>query len=454
MSTRCKCSGGNHSRRMQLWPLLEGLARHGVRAVVFDTGKRSVGGRAATRTTADASIHSNWINNHLSKAQLVFDHAAQCFTATDPWFNQQVTAWLASGVVQQWQGPVGTLKAGGIFQQFGADQQLYVAAGGMRRLAQHMADQVVTASKGAIQVVRPMWVSRMVAVHAAGGWQLTGNNKGQGTFGAVVIAHNGKCANRLVGPSGAPAIAKQLMKLRLSAVWVTMVAFEQPVRVPARMEGAFIQGSHVLSWAGNNTAKLQLLHPAPYSQLQCWTLISTNSYGQANKVPQEKVPAYVANKVAHEMIAEFSRVLGSNVQLPKPVFTRCQLWGAALPLNAPKVSCILDPASRVGICGDWLTGASIQSAVLSGWALADRLAALQGRTTAEAANLAIGLDTPFQPLSEVEIGEFPGLLKVPVASGSANGAAARGRADIGSVDCGSNGGKLVAGSRSTARPQQ
>eukprot|EP00879_Flechtneria_rotunda_P025031 GHRR01026564.1.p1 GENE.GHRR01026564.1~~GHRR01026564.1.p1 ORF type:complete len:266 (+),score=81.45 GHRR01026564.1:113-910(+) len=174
----------------------QGLARHGVRAVVFDTGKRSVGGRAATRTTADASIHSNWINNHLSKAQLVFDHAAQCFTATDPWFNQQVTAWLASGVVQQWQGPVGTLKAGGIFQQFGADQQLYVAAGGMRRLAQHMADQVVTASKGAIQVVRPMWVSRMVAVHAAGGWQLTGNNKGQGTFGAVVIAHNGKCANR------------------------------------------------------------------------------------------------------------------------------------------------------------------------------------------------------------------------------------------------------------------
>lgn len=36
---------------------------------------------------------------------------------------------------------------------------------------------------------------------------------------------------------------------------------------------------------------------------------------------------------------------------------RVQLWGAALPLNSPKVPCILDPAARVGVCGDWLTGA-------------------------------------------------------------------------------------------------
>lgn len=35
---------------------------------------------------------------------------------------------------------------------------------------------------------------------------------------------------------------------------------------------------------------------------------------------------------------------------------RVQLWGAALPLNSPKVPCILDPAARVGVCGDWLTG--------------------------------------------------------------------------------------------------
>jgi hypothetical protein len=45
-----------------------------------------------------------------------------------------------------------------------------------------------------MDVRRPMWVARVAATPK--GWQLTGNNKSQGHFDAVVIAHNGKCANR------------------------------------------------------------------------------------------------------------------------------------------------------------------------------------------------------------------------------------------------------------------
>lgn len=48
-----------------------------------------------------------------------------------------------------------------------------------------------------MDVRRPMWVARASA--AAQGWQLTGNNKSQGFYDAVVIAHNGKCANRCAG---------------------------------------------------------------------------------------------------------------------------------------------------------------------------------------------------------------------------------------------------------------
>jgi hypothetical protein len=50
--------------------------------------------------------------------------------------------------------------------------------------------------------------------------------------------------------------------------------------------GAFVQGSSVLSWVGNNTAKLQLQHGGPHSNMQCWTLISTNSYGQVGAAAQ------------------------------------------------------------------------------------------------------------------------------------------------------------------------
>lgn len=136
---------------------------------------------------------------------------------------------------------------------------------------------------------------------------------------------------RLVGPTGAPLIARQLMGLRLSAVWALMVAFDRPI--PAGFEGvaecvggggghslqegptdwrcqinakapplaayigtlmegslapgcrplprcsshllpllplagAFIEGSPVLSWAANNTAKMGLTHQP--DGISCW----------------------------------------------------------------------------------------------------------------------------------------------------------------------------------------
>lgn len=68
-------------------------------------------------------------------------------------------------------------------------------------------------------------------------------------------------------------------------------------------------------------------------------------------------------------------------------------------------------------------GASLQSAWLSGRDLADRLAALRGKTPEQVQQLAIGLQEQFVPLAEAtssaaEIGEFPGC-KVPAAASPA-----------------------------------
>jgi predicted NAD/FAD-dependent oxidoreductase len=78
----------------------QGLVAHGMRAVVFDTGEHGVGGRAATHTTADRSVHADWLSSSdglQGGAGLLFDHAAQCFTATQPAFKQQCDAWEAAG---------------------------------------------------------------------------------------------------------------------------------------------------------------------------------------------------------------------------------------------------------------------------------------------------------------------------------------------------------------------
>lgn len=47
--------------------------------------------------------------------------------------------------------------------------------------------------------------------------------------------------------------------------------------------------------------------------------------------------------------------------------------GAALPTNTPDIPCIFDPHGRAGICGDWLTGSSLEAAFLSGKALANHV---------------------------------------------------------------------------------
>lgn len=86
---------------------------------------------------------------------------------------------------------------------------------------------------------------------------------------------------------------------------------------------------------------------------------------------------------------------------------------AALPLNSPNVECILDPKSRVGVAGDWLSGSSMEAASVSGISLARRLAALQGAS--DGSEQEIGLHDGFTALggdSSAEIGGFPGV-KIP-----------------------------------------
>ena len=155
-------------------------------------------------------------------------------------------------------------------------------------------------ASGRVEVRRPCWVGSMA--HSEAGWRLAGRGRDQGTFAAVAIAHNGKCANRLLSGTGADDVERQMRSLRLSSIWALMVAFDAgelcraAPAVAAGMEGAFIgcaglEGSS-LAWVANNTAKLGTRQ----GRVQCWTLLSTDAFGKAIKVPQESVPAEAAEK--------------------------------------------------------------------------------------------------------------------------------------------------------------
>eukprot|EP00667_Euglena_gracilis_P007776 EG_transcript_7861 len=383
--------------------------RHNIRSVVFDTGEHGPGGRLATRRSDDGSFFKNLSTGPEPSNPFIVDHAAQYFTATDEKFiSNGLQPWEANGWIRRWEGPVGTVE-GGVFEAF-PDGDRWIAVGGFRRLAANIARDAERT--GLVELRNPVWVSRMDG-RKDGRWLLKGRVSDESlvykdeAFDFAVVAHNGKCANRLMRfARGAPLVLQQLERLRLSAIWALLVVFPKS-GVNAPFEGAFVKGSGCLAWAANNTAK----HRS--GNVEAWTLFSTPEYGRQNKVPQEAVPPEAAQRVCDEMLAAFARALGRDAKtLPKPVTWRVQMWGAALPTNAPKgpARYILDAASRTAVCGDWLYGPpSIQSAVLSADALADAIAGLRGCSGAAAHALSANLTVPFVSTASAStaLGDFP-----------------------------------------------
>ncbi|KAL8028761.1 hypothetical protein ABFX02_14G181700 [Erythranthe guttata] len=359
------------------------LEKRGIKSTVFDTGIHGLGGRMGTRT--------------IDPQSLIFDHAAQFFTVTDPEFAKMVDIWTKKDLVREWNGPIGELD-GGCFNPLPSSPSRYIGVNGMRPLSESILSET-----SMVNVVRPCWISKLEPYN--GTWYLSENGKPCGQFDAIVIAHNGKCANRLLSSSGLPLIARQMKRLDLNSIWALMAAYEDPLPIP--FEGAFVKGIDSLSWMANNTAKL---FGSQSGGPHCWTYFSSAAFGKQNKVPQESIPTTTAEKVKEAMFEGVEIALGLDKNsLKRPFYTRLQLWGAALPTNSPGIPCIFDPHGRAGICGDWLLGSSLESAALSGMGLANHIADyLQSDGTCPD-DFAVGLHNEFQQLKGYDIGQFPGL---------------------------------------------
>ncbi|KAH9659262.1 hypothetical protein KPL70_023790 [Citrus sinensis] len=216
---------------------------------------------------------------------------------------------------------------------------------------------------------------------------------------------------KYIGVNGMRPLADSLLaqRLELSSVWALLAAFEDPLPLgsASTFEGAFVKGVDSVSWMANNSAKLlNSQSDAPH----CWTFFSTAAYGKQNKVPQENIPTATAEKVKTGMLEGVEAALGRpKGSLQKPIYSRVQLWGAALPTNTPSIPCIFDPHGRAGICGDWLLGSSVESAALSGMALANHIADYLGSDGVRPEEFAVGLHKDFQSLQGHDIGQFPGL---------------------------------------------
>ena len=372
------------------------LVELGLRAVVFDTGAREVGGRCSSRRLSVGGV------------SYVADHSAQYFTVTDRRFAARVQRWLASGACKPWAARIASLDArkGGAAVAAGAAAAAAAAesspghpligGAGMQSISRFLA--------AGVEVRRPVWVSKIRRQGAQ--WQLSGGDgQALGSFDYAVIAHNGKCADRLAASASIPRLhtllrAKFGAKLRspsqpimqLNSLWVLVVVLPPGRGAGAPFDAATVANSPELRWCANNNTKSRPTSatsggaPRPEDVGECWTLISTPEFGAAHKVPQESVPDAKAKEVTALLLAAFARAIGAPPApapggLAPPAFTKLQLWGAAVPLNglksAPGHEFAFDAAAAAGICGDWLCpntlGIGIEAAAVSGDALAEHI---------------------------------------------------------------------------------
>ena len=333
------------------------LEARGYKCKIFDTGKQT-GGRASSRNATD--------------------HAIQ-FIASSPThssaFKTQLQSWHKHGVVQKWNtsNVIGATPA--------TDYYIGSNARGMGAIAQYMSQSLNTPP--AIDT----WISPSNGLRKEGNqWKI----KGHGKFDAVVIAHNGKCADRLTSKINCKRINRLLRvtfndtpstnKMTLNSIYSLIVEIQKDV-LRKDIDGMFCSDkSQILDsmfCQNRKYATPSISTTQETQETETWTLLSNASYAKANKQPQEHLDGTkLTQTIIQTMLQEAFNLASVNkangIHLKAVVKkTKLQLWGAGVPLNTWKPkdgNCFLwDADNQIGVVGDWLKDSSLYGAWESGY---------------------------------------------------------------------------------------
>jgi predicted NAD/FAD-dependent oxidoreductase len=367
---------------------------------VFDTGRLRPGGRCSSRLPGDKpDDEGRPPYQHLSRH--VVDHAAQIITVPpgDNFraFGKMVQNWEEAGVLSRF--PPDTLFSientkdpaspdSFRVENCQSDQPAYYGTQGMNSVPQAMLKE------RNFDIVQDVWVSPSNGVRyldKSGQWKVQAAGKTLGHFDRLVIAHNGKCADRLMSKSPAKAVHNLLRvnfassvakqggnRMTLNSIYsLTFALAEGSVlgkTLPDTFMAAFVKNEPSLRFLSCQSRK----YPSDDSDLQgveVWTLLSSAPFAKKHKAPQEFLPESVVQNVTTLMVNALEGSLGLAEGSVKPLESRLQLWGAAVPLNTWENGrgIVYDDMYRVGVCGDWLVDPSIAGAWTSGDSLGQYL---------------------------------------------------------------------------------
>ncbi len=288
------------------------LQERGCSVKLFDKG-RGPGGRMSTKRIAQDG------------REFRFDHGAQYFSARDEDFVRQLKAWEKAGVVARWPKD---------------KPDAWVGTPGMNAPLKHMA--------GSLEI---SFSTRIVGIQRQGRAYALRTEQGAlpQQFDSLAVAVPAEQATTLLGALDF-GMARHAVSVSSTPCWTLMCAFAEPLSdLPEsyRSDG-------VIAWAARNSAK------PDRDAHECWVVQAGPAWSCAQLEME-------AADIVPMLLEEFARALGAK--LPPPLLATAHRWRFAFP-NSANSGCLWDGDNRLGACGDWLTGATVEDAWLSGRQLA------------------------------------------------------------------------------------
>lgn len=308
------------------------LSDSGYQVRLFDKG-RSPGGRVSTRRATVPAPDGG-------ESELLFDHGAQ-FVRTR---TQSLSQWLE----REAQG--GAARKWSIDGAETDDSPLYVGTPGMSALPKKLASTLDVETGALVTAIRRQKHS----------WRLEFDQNGlkhiSPAFDILVVTAPAPQTAALLAPVNAAA-RSVADRATYAPCWAAM--FAVPAGSFADAQSGPIERDPAISWIGLGRDR----QSARAEGLETIVVHASAAWSRANL---ERAPEDVLSRLK----ARLREQLGGDIQ---PTFEAAHRWRYAIVDQPVLRNSVLFDDIGLGLCGDWLLGPTIESAWLSGQALARQI---------------------------------------------------------------------------------
>ncbi|MEL6197822.1 MAG: FAD-dependent oxidoreductase [Pseudomonadota bacterium] len=298
------------------------LVQAGRRVRVFEKS-RGLGGRLATRRSEAGS----------------FDHGAPGFSCTDPAFTAEVASAERAGQVAAW-------RAGSTRLLSGTGAEVFAGQPNASAFAHHIVTPLPPGT-----VDHGVEITHLVM--RAGGWTIVGPDTPETALSAVVLAIPAPQAARLLSPAAPRTAAEMLEGVKMAPRLTAMFAVETPLSIED------LDAAVVAKVIRQNDL------PGRADTSERWVIHATEMWSEAH-IEREK--SWIADRL-------IEACLGGAGPTPGEIYRAGHRWRYALTTRSLGRACLWDGELRLGLCGDWCRGDTVEDAWRSGRAAAAALIA-------------------------------------------------------------------------------